>query len=132
VIVSENDFLKARLCSWFVCVDNSELRLLAWTTSRVYQWQPIGNVDFIGLTPLFSGTLNICRHIIVISTRKACKRCCTHFDILEAMNHSLKILRKGKWFMLLWLRWRLLLTASQHFSTNSCYKAQRDLQDYQG
>jgi len=48
-------------CSGYVCVGVLEIRLQAWTVSKVNQCQLIENVGFVkGLTPSLSGTLNIC------------------------------------------------------------------------
>jgi len=47
VIVPENDFPEAGQCSWCIFVGNFELRLSAWTASRVDKSQPIGNVVFV-------------------------------------------------------------------------------------
>jgi len=55
------------------------------------QCGPVVNEGFVeDLPPLFKGTLNICSHRNAISTGKARKRCCSHFDKLDAITLSLK------------------------------------------
>ena len=49
-MVSEDDDLGARWCSWCLCVGNIELRLKAGTASKMNQCQRVGNVA--GLQPV--------------------------------------------------------------------------------
>ena len=66
---------------------NLELRVKPWTARRVNQCQPRGNMGFLeSLSRLFHGTFNICNLRKVISRRKVYRRCCSHFDKLDAMT----------------------------------------------
>jgi len=76
----------------FLKLDNAVL-VFAWVIQNLHcRLQLIGNTCcFVeGLNPLLNGTLNICRHGKVFSTKKAYKRRCSHFDQLDAMKLSLK------------------------------------------